>query len=287
MEIKINIKKSVDENANDYFQKAKIARRKLKGVEDAILKTEQLKQESDAHLEKRKEMKQKVKRKEKWFEKFHFCYSSDGFLMIGGKDATSNEIVVKKHAEKVDLISHTSTPGSPFIIIKNPDKKEIPIETRREAAQMCAVFSKAWKRGLGSMDCFVVKPEQVTKETKSGEFMGKGSFMIYGERENFSVELKLGIGLIEIDEDVKTVITGPYDAILKNCESVFEITKGNSKVSDLAKNFQKLYKVNTDEIIRRIPSGSSLTKKEIDRLKKTIKLNNKFIEKKEVEKKDE
>jgi len=41
-----------------------------------------------------------------WYEKFRWFISSDDFLILGGRDATSNEIVIKKHTEKNDLVFH-------------------------------------------------------------------------------------------------------------------------------------------------------------------------------------
>ena len=73
-------------------------------------------------IEKIKEEEQ-VKRpnieiKREWYEKFRWFISSEGFLVIGGRDATSNEIVIKKHADKNDLVFHTDIKGSPFHLSK-------------------------------------------------------------------------------------------------------------------------------------------------------------------------
>ncbi len=43
-------------------------------------------------------VKHKIKHKE-WFEKFRWFVSSDGFLVVAGKDAVSNEVLIKKHTE--------------------------------------------------------------------------------------------------------------------------------------------------------------------------------------------
>ena len=100
MQVEISINKTVEENASEYFDKAKKAKKKLKGAEEAIktaeekLKKELEKQKQQELLEKEK--KSKPKRKKEWFEKFRWFYTTEGYLVVGGKDATSNEIVIKK-----------------------------------------------------------------------------------------------------------------------------------------------------------------------------------------------
>jgi len=40
-------------------------------------------------------------RKVFWFEKFHWFFTSENYLVISGKDAHQNEIIVKKYMDKV------------------------------------------------------------------------------------------------------------------------------------------------------------------------------------------
>jgi len=54
------------------------------------------------------------KRKREWFEKFRWFYSSEGFLVVGGRDATTNEILIKKHTDKDDLVFHTDAINAIF-----------------------------------------------------------------------------------------------------------------------------------------------------------------------------
>ena len=136
--------------------------------------------------------KQKSKRKQDWYEKFHWFISSEGFLCIGGRDATTNEIVIKKHTDKEDFVFHTEAPGSPFFVIKTEsgEGKEPTKKTFEEVALATGVFSKAWKLGLSSTEVFMVKPEHVSKEAQSGEYIAKGAFMIYGKREFFTTKME-------------------------------------------------------------------------------------------------
>src|SRR3989339_1644763 len=122
--IVLDLKKSVEQNAEVYYEKSKKAKRKLDGIRNIIaetkIKIEKLKQQG---LKEQEQKKTQQKREKKWYEKFRWFISSDGFLVIGGRDATSNEVVIKKHTENDDLVLHTDMAGSPFFVIKAEGKK--------------------------------------------------------------------------------------------------------------------------------------------------------------------
>jgi predicted ribosome quality control (RQC) complex YloA/Tae2 family protein len=258
MEIEIDFNKSVEENAGDYFEKSKKAKKKLKGALEALgeskKKLEKLKEEEEKFVEEEQKKVKKEKKKE-WYEKFHWFISSEGFLCIGGKDATSNEIVVKKHAEKGDLVFHTDLPGSPFFIIK--DGLKAGEETLKETAQATASYSRAWKLGLGTAEVYCVETEQVSKKAKSGEYMAKGAFMIYGKRKYFNPRLEYAIGLIE-----GNIFGGPVNAVKTKTNKFITMVSGREKKSALAKKIKhKLKDGELDEIIKFLPAGGGEIKK--------------------------
>jgi hypothetical protein len=198
---------------------------------------------------------EKKERKREWYEKFHWFISSEEFLCIGGKDATSNEIVVKKHTEKEDLVFHTDMAGSPFFVIKNgQEATEITIE---ETAQAVAVYSKAWKLGHTTADVFYVKPEQVSKEAQTGEYMSKGSFMVRGKTTYLHPKLEYAIGLLN-----EEIIGGPINAIKKRTKNFVKVISGKEKKSSLAKKIKsKLKGGDLDDIIKFLPAGGGMIKK--------------------------
>jgi len=247
----LDIRKTIDENAAMYFEKAKKAKRKIEGAKSAIQKTK--KQLEKIEEEEKLEVKkvEKAKPEKKWYEKFRWFISSEGFLCIGGRDATTNEIVIKKHTNSDDLVFHTDLAGSPFFVVKLEGKK-IGKATIEETAQATASFSRAWKLGLSVLEVFYVNPDQVTKQTKAGEYMGKGAFMIYGKTNYITAELKLGVGLLE---DGK-LMCGPVEAVKKNCREYFTLILGSDKPSDIAKKLKKKFDFNLDDIIRILPSGN-------------------------------
>ncbi|MBI4140881.1 DUF814 domain-containing protein, partial [Candidatus Woesearchaeota archaeon] len=196
------------------------------------------------------------KREKKWHEKFHWFISSEGFLCIGGRDATSNEIVVKKHTDKDDLIFHTEAAGSPFFIIKTQGKK-IGEKTIQETAQATVTYSRAWKMGLVTTDVYWVTPAQVSKQTESGEYASHGAFVIRGKKNNVKTSIELAIGLTK--EGV--IMGGPPTAVQKHCQKQVLIVQGNEKTSDTAKKIQKIIGGDLNDIISALPGGGCALKK--------------------------
>ncbi len=269
MDIEFNLTKSVDENAGIYFDLAKKGKRKREGaiktIAEAQEKLKKLLSEQDKFIAEEEKKQSKKKRTKEWYEKYHWFESSEGFLCIGGRDATSNEIIIKKHLEKDDLVMHTDTPGSPFFIIKNGQKATEA--TINETAQAVAVHSKAWKQGATTTDVFYVKPEQVSKEAKAGEYMSKGSFMIYGKREFLRPQMEYSIGLVG-----EQIIGGPVDAIKVKTKDHVTVIIGREKKSDLAKKIKaKLKGGELDEIIAFLPAGGGDLAKESKKIVRDFK----------------
>ena len=72
MEIEINITKSVEQNAEEYYAKIKKFKKKLNGVKEAIERTDKRLEKAQKDSRVVKEEKVVVKRKEKWYEKFRW-----------------------------------------------------------------------------------------------------------------------------------------------------------------------------------------------------------------------
>ncbi|MDP7115460.1 MAG: NFACT RNA binding domain-containing protein [Candidatus Woesearchaeota archaeon] len=249
MKIGLYLDKSIEENAGLYYDKAKKIKKKIEGarkaLDEGLLKLKKLEKEQKV-LEVKEEV---VKVKKKWYEKFHWFVSSEGFLVIGGRDATSNEIVVKKHTDSNDLVLHTDMAGSPFFVIKS-DGKEIGKDTIKEAADATVSFSRAWKLGLMTTSVFYVTPEQVSKKAQSGEYMSKGAFMIYGKVNYIDNEMSMAVGMFD-----GAIMAGPVSAVKKNCSKIVVVIQGKDKTSSVAKKIRYLVGGELDDIIRALPAG--------------------------------
>jgi hypothetical protein len=157
---------------------------------------------------------------------------------------------MKKQTDKDDLVFHTSMAGSPFAVIKR-DGKEIGEKTIEETSKFVACFSRAWKLGMSSMEVFHVNPDQVTKEAPAGEYIQKGSFMIYGKKNTVLADMDLWIGAME---DGK-IMAAARSAVEKHCKSMIRVQQGKEKPSEAAKTIRHKLGGELDEIIRVLPSG--------------------------------
>lgn len=232
----LNLRASAQENATKYYEEAKRVREKAEGIkraiEDTLRKIEEAKSEVSESTEEISPPK--LVRKKEWYEKFRWFYSSEGFLVIGGRDASTNEALIRKYLEDHDIIFHADIPGSPFTIIKTYGRRPGE-ETIFEAAQFTASYSRAWKENMGAMDVYWVKPEQISKAPPSGQYLPRGSFMIYGTRNYIkNVPLEVAIGIKRENGGIR-VIGGPASAISKQTNLYVKIVPGNVPSGRLAK----------------------------------------------------
>jgi predicted ribosome quality control (RQC) complex YloA/Tae2 family protein len=259
MKVEIDLRKSIPENAKTYYEKVKKAKRKIPGLKKALKKTQEELEKLDLEEVVVEEPEKIKRRKKKWFEKYRWFKSSDGFLVIGGRDATTNDILIKKHLEDNDLVFHANIQGAPFFVVKNPERKEIPESTLREAAEAAASYSSAWKEGLGSCDVYYVNPDQVSKTPPAGEYLPKGAFMIYGKKRWYkNTPLKVAIGY---QDEEPHIIGGPISAVEESSSVYVILEPGRDKVGLVAEKIKsfftgkKILDTPMDGIQYWIPSG--------------------------------
>ena len=181
----INPKLTIPENAEIYYEKAKKAKRKTKGALIAIENTkkqlEDIKSKKDIAMENVSVPKKRIKKNLKWYEKHRWFISSDNTLVVGGRDANSNELIVKKYLDPNDIYLHADIHGASSVSIKL-NGEELNENIIKESGEFAASFSSAWSMGFTTQDVYWVHPDQVTKTPESGEFLKKGSFVIRGHR---------------------------------------------------------------------------------------------------------
>lgn len=194
--LEIDTSISLHKNANAYYERAKVLRKKREGVLHAIEETKEKIQAEQEKEVKREEIEKKpvIGQKKAWYEKFRWFETSDGVLVLGGRDATTNEVLVKKYMAPNDLFCHTQAEGAPVVIAKTGGK-ELSEQSIRELVQFAASYSSLWKFGFYEGECYCVLGEQVSKTPPSGEYLKKGSFMVRGKRQYFKTGLGLCIGI--------------------------------------------------------------------------------------------
>ena len=114
-----------------------------------------------------------------WYEKFRWFISSDGFLVVAGKDTVTNDILIKKYTQQEDVVFHAEITGSPFVVIK-AEGREISEQALKEAGEFAAAFCRAWRENAGSSDVYWVKVDQLTKSGPSGESVPHAHFSLLG-----------------------------------------------------------------------------------------------------------
>ncbi|KAH9253387.1 hypothetical protein BASA81_008738 [Batrachochytrium salamandrivorans] len=140
-------------------------------------------------------------RKPFWFEKFHWFLTSEGVLVLGGRDAHQNELLFKRFLRKGDAYLHADFHGATTCIVRNPfpgqaSAQSIPVDSMRQAGVFCICHSQAWQAKLIT-SAWWVEASQVSRTAPSGEYLSTGSFMIRGKKNYLQPpKLEMGFGYI-------------------------------------------------------------------------------------------
>lgn len=274
----LSLRKSLFDNAARFYEWGKRARRKMKGARAALEETRKKLDEVEVKIGEAEELgkiepakaveeivERKIKRKE-WFEKFRWFVSSDGFLVVAGKDAVSNEVLVKKYAEPTDVVFHADVVGAPFVVVKTEGKKP-SLQVLREAGEFAAAFSRGWREGFASVDVYWVKPDQLSKGGPSGEYVSRGGFVVRGKRNWMrGTPLETAVGVVMEDDGEIKFVGGPVQSVEAKTNVYVVVVPGDLKGKEVFKRVlgvltgklpkklrEKVLKVSAEEIREYIP----------------------------------
>ena len=251
--ITLDYEKDVTANAQSSYDRRKEALLKAQRVEEAIAKT---KVEVDAAKAKAVKALKKPRikaTKSLWFEAYRWALSSDGHLTLGGRDARTNDQLVKKHLKEGDRYAHADIHGAPSTVIK--DGARAPETTLREACEFALAYSKAWSAGLASGSAYWVLPEQVSKQAESGEFLPRGAFVVRGKRNYFhDLPVRLAVGEVEI-EGHRKIMGGPVSAVVARATRYVVLLPGKEDREEVAKRLAAVFTVPIEEVVRVMPPG--------------------------------
>ncbi len=214
-----------------------------------------------------------------WYERYRWFITTDGLLAIGGRDASSNSALIRKHLTEDDIVFHAEVHGSPFFIVKNaaaPAKEGRIDSSLLQVAKATVSFSRAWKDGLTSADAYWVMPEQVKKGAPTGQFLPKGSFVIEGKRNYLKgVEIRLAIGIVRLNGR-ETLVCGPEEAIKNKAIFYAVLLQGGMDPMTAAKKTKSEFvkiaaagdddseetaetikRISLDDFVRALPTGQS------------------------------
>lgn len=196
--VDIDISLSAYANARRFFTKRRTAVIKEKRTIEVSKKA--FKNVERQTKEKLKEVVVKVNitkaRKRYWFENFFWFISSDGYLVVAGRDAEQNEMLVKRYMKNNDIYVHADLHGAATVVIKNESSGPVPPKTLTEAGNMAVCYSSAWDSKI-AIPSWWVYPKQVSKSAPTGEYLSVGAFMIRGKKNYLPVSnLVLGFGFL-------------------------------------------------------------------------------------------
>jgi len=254
----LDIRKSARQNASadfaaykDTLEKARRTEKLLEEVREKIRKLE-----SGGMAGQKEAPRAHRKRKPEWFERYRWFISSDGNIVIAGKDAGSNDRIVKRHLGEDDAYAHADLHGAPSVVIKR-HTGPIPETTLKEACAFALAYSKAWAAGLASGSAYWTTPDQVSKTPQTGEYVPKGAFIVRG-RKNFyhDIPMELSIGWIERGGD-NVLMGGPQSAFPPGPGERILLRPGEDESKTLARRLCQKLGCELDEAIRLFPPGRS------------------------------
>ncbi len=251
--ITLDYEKDVTANAQALYDRRKEAQLKAQRVEEAIAAT---RAEIDAAREKAVKVARRPRvkaTKAMWFDAYRWTLSSEGHLILGGRDARTNDQLVKKHLKEGDRYAHADLHGAPSTVIKVGSRATDV--TLREACEFALAYSKAWSAGLASGSAYWVLPEQVSKQAESGEFLPRGAFVIRGKRNYVhDLPVRIAIGEVEV-EGHRKIMGGPISAVVARSARYVVLAPGKEDREAVAKRLAAAFAVPIEEIVRAMPPG--------------------------------
>jgi predicted ribosome quality control (RQC) complex YloA/Tae2 family protein len=267
-QVTVDASTGVEKNADELYKEAKRIEGKKEGAQAAIedtredLQAVQERMESwgadDAPVETDTEDDDEptdwlsepsipVRKNDQWYEQFRWFHTSDGYLVIGGRDADDNEELVQKYLERGDKFFHAQAHGGPVTVLKATGPSEsakdvdFPQSSLDQAAQFAVSYSSVWKDGKFAGDVYMVDPDQVSKTPESGEYLEKGGFAVRGDRTYFE-DTPVGIAAGIQCEHRTQVVGGPPAAIEDDVATSITVEPGQYAQNDIAKRLYRAFK---------------------------------------------
>jgi predicted ribosome quality control (RQC) complex YloA/Tae2 family protein len=262
--VEIDYTKGVEENASLIYAKAREAKDKANRSHELIIETEakiaELKRKDAIEAQSIKAETKPTKKF--WFEAYKWFITSGGHLVLAGRDARTNDQVVKKHLTSVDRYAHADVHGAPSVVIK--DGSTATEQELAEAAIFALAHSKAWNAGIREGSAYWVLPDQVSKTPDAGEFVPRGAFIIRGKRNYVHhIQLQLAIGEIE-HQGARKVMCGPKEAVVASSKRYVVIAPGDAGRSKVSSALAKELNVPEEEISRILPPGDVEIKERVN-----------------------
>jgi predicted ribosome quality control (RQC) complex YloA/Tae2 family protein len=187
IDVRVSLNESAYSNANILFAKYRSSKEKSQKTIEASTKALKaaeetaMRQLADAQKRSRQTLGAAViggKRKPAWFEKFRWFITTENYLVLGGKDAHQNELLVKRYLRPGDAYLHADVQGAASCILRAKRKRDsksggtvtVPFseQSLREAGNFTICHSSAWNSRMIT-SAWWVESHQVSKTAPTGE----------------------------------------------------------------------------------------------------------------------
>lgn len=208
VDVTVSLNETAHGNAKALFAKYRASKEKSQKTIEASAKALAAAEETANRqlLEvqnKKSHISVQAKRKPIWFERFNWFITTDNYLVLGGRDAQQNELLVKRYLRQGDAYLHADVHGAASCVLRAKRRRDpltgrtlsIPLSSQalREAGSFTICRSSAWTSRMVT-SAWWVESHQVSKTAPTGEYLTVGSFMVRGKK-NFLPPSQLEMGL--------------------------------------------------------------------------------------------
>lgn len=252
-EADLRIGHGVEENASWHYDEAARLEAKAERAEEHLQDSLEERRAVEAEEVEVEPLERRETERKFWFEDYRWCRASTGNMMVGGRDAGSNDRVVKKYLESKDRYAHAEISGAPSVVVKGEDGVP-PEEALEEAVQFSVAYSKAWQQGMASAEGYWVLPEQVSKTPESGEYLPTGAFVIRGTRNHMTVPVEAAVGEVTVEE-VPKIMGGPRRSVAAHAETYVLLEPGRRSANEVAGELADAFGVDVEAVQKALPPG--------------------------------
>ncbi|MFO1534989.1 MAG: ribosome rescue protein RqcH [Thermoplasmatota archaeon] len=274
-DVEVDLRLTVQENAEACYAAAKKARSRREGADKALQDArERLREVEERGLDAFGAAPAKVERVSRhfWFESYRWTVTPHGLVAVGGRNASQNDAVVKKYLRDGDRYVHAEIHGAPSIVVRPAEGTvpEIPPDDLRAACHFAVAASRAWRQG-GAATAYWVNASQVSKTPRSGEYVPRGAWIIHGKRNvEPDLPMRWWVGRLHLDPQGRPIprdqaaaapkafaklVGGTRESLLPYAEGLLELVPGTMDPADAAQLLVERFGVSNEEAQAVLPAG--------------------------------
>jgi predicted ribosome quality control (RQC) complex YloA/Tae2 family protein len=271
--VTVDVRRTVQENAEACYAAAKKARSRREGAEAARAEALRRRRAVEAAgLDAFGAAPVRAERHSRhfWFESYRWALLPSGLLAVGGRNAAQNDAVVKKYLRDGDRYVHADVHGAPSVVVRAADgAAEVAAGDLRAACQFALASSRAWRQG-GAGSAYWVTPAQVSKTPRSGEFVPRGAWIIHGKRNvEDHLPLEWAVGAVDFAPDgrplrageeaggrvIRKLAGGPPQGLAPFAREMVRYVPGALDPNDVAQALAERFQVPIEDAQAALPPG--------------------------------